>query len=432
MTTTTMSTDLYRIAIDRQAALRHEAAQAHAYQPDNGRTGESAPADPWTAGIDPPPVGRRRILRLNNPRLGARTFAMTVPSPTMEDVATRVSSPQFIGRDAELAALNDAVERAAAGDASVVLIGGDAGIGKTRLISELHDRARQGGAMVLEGGCVSLGEGGGLPYAPFVEALRRLPAVLATGRFGDVDLEDLRTPATAELGRLMPEFGTPTAEDHGAFARPDWVQARIFEGLLALLRDLGERAPVVCILEDLHWADGSTRDLVAFLARNIRAERLVVVGTYRTDDLHRRHPLRPWLSEMERLPRVRRLELSPFGRDELGSQVEAILGHAPEPGLIEAIERRTEGNPFFIEELLAARADAGSPAARLPETLRDVLLSRVAALSEDCPACPRYRRSGRAIRGPGSPCRGRRGARVRPRGPSSRGTRGATPDQRPR
>ena len=306
-----------------------------------------------------------------------------MPSPTMEDVATRVSSPQFIGRDAELAALTDAVERAAAGDASVVLIGGEAGIGKTRLISELHVQARQGGAMVLEGGCVSLGEGGGLPYAPFVEALRRLPTVLATGRFGELDLEDLRTPATAELGRLMPEFGMPTGEDHGAFTRPDWVQARIFEGLLALLRDLGERAPVVCILEDLHWADGSTRDLVAFLARNIRAERLVVVGTYRTDDLHRRHPLRPWLSEMERLPRVRRLELSPFGRDELDSQVEAILGHAPEPGLIEAIERRAEGNPFFIEELLAARADAGSPAARLPETLRDVLLSRVAALSDD-------------------------------------------------
>ena len=107
-----------------------------------------------------------------------------------------------------------------------------------------------------------------------------------------------------------------------------------------------------------------------------------MIGTYRTDELHRRHPLRPWLSEMERLPRVRRFELSPFGGAELGSQVEAISGIAPETELIQAIERRAEGNPFFIEELLAARGEGGG-AARLPETLRDVLLSRVATLSED-------------------------------------------------
>jgi DNA-binding CsgD family transcriptional regulator/tetratricopeptide (TPR) repeat protein len=304
-------------------------------------------------------------------------------SPTMEGVASRVSSPRFIGRDAETAAMASAVEAARAGDSSIVLIGGEAGIGKTRLIDEVAARARAGGAVVLHGGCVSLGEGGGLPFAPFVEALRRLPAVLATGAFGELDLETLRTPATAELGRLMPEFGTPTGEDVGGFARPEWVQARIFEGLLGLLGALAERAPIVMILEDLHWADGSTRDLVAFLARNVRSERLVVIGTYRTDDLHRRHPLRPWLAEMERLPRVRRLELTPFGPAEMGSHVEAILGHAAEPDLLEAIARRTEGNAFFIEELLAARGDAVAPDARLPETLRDVLISRVAALSEE-------------------------------------------------
>jgi len=300
----------------------------------------------------------------------------------MEGVASRVSSPRFIGRGAETTVMAAAVEDARAGDSSVVLIGGEAGIGKTRLIDEVAAQARAGGAVVLHGGCVSLGDGGGLPFAPFVEALRRLPGVLATGAFGDLDLEMLRTPATAELGRLMPEFGTPTGEDVGGFARPEWVQARIFEGLLGLLGALGERAPVVTILEDLHWADGSTRDLVAFLARNVRNERLVVIGTYRTDDLHRRHPLRPWLAEMERLPRVRRLELTPFGPAEVGSHVEAILGHAPEPDLLEAISRRTEGNPFFIEELLAARGDTAAADARLPETLRDVLISRVAALSE--------------------------------------------------
>ncbi len=299
----------------------------------------------------------------------------------MQRVATRVSSPLFIGRQSELETLTDAVAEAADGQASVMLIGGDAGIGKTRLVTEVAERARASGALVLEGGCVSLGDGGGLPFAPIVEALRRLPARLAedpTGTLGTID--DLRSPATAELGRLIPELGSSLGAEQAAFDRPEWIQARIFEGVLSLLRSLGERAPVVLILEDLHWADGSTRDITSFLARNARTERLLVVGTYRTDELNRRHPLRPWLAEMERLPRVRRIELARFGRAELEAQIAAILDHAPPAGLIATVERRTEGNPFFVEELLASGAD--EPGHGLPQTLRDVLLSRVTALSD--------------------------------------------------
>jgi ATP/maltotriose-dependent transcriptional regulator MalT len=185
----------------------------------------------------------------------------------------------------------------------------------------------------------------------------------------------------SELGRLVPELGSSAGLEVSAFDRPEWIQGRIFEGLLALLRSLGDRAPVLLVLEDLHWADGSTRDVITFLARNARTERLALVGTYRTDELHRRHPLRPWLSEMERLPRVERVDLARFGRTDLAAQVAAILEHAPTPGLLDAVERRAEGNPFFVEELLASGAgDAGEG---IPETLRDVLLSRVTALSED-------------------------------------------------
>lgn len=297
-------------------------------------------------------------------------------------VATRVSSPLFIGRQAELEILTDAIVQASAGNAGTVLVGGDAGIGKSRLVSEVAARARQSGVLVLEGGCVSLGDGGGLPFAPIVEALRRLPAILAddlAGTFGTID--DLRSPATAELGHLIPELGSTINAGAGAFDRPEWIQARIFEGLLSLLRALGERVPVALVLEDLHWADGSTRDVNSFLARNARTERLVVIGTYRTDELHRRHPLRPWLSEMERLPLVRRFELARFGRAELDAQVAAILDHPAGTGLIEAIERRSEGNPFFVEELLASGAREAENG--LPQTLRDVLLSRVMALSDE-------------------------------------------------
>jgi DNA-binding CsgD family transcriptional regulator len=297
----------------------------------------------------------------------------------MARVATRVSSPLFIGRQAELATLTAALDRAAAGTASTVLIGGDAGIGKSRLVAEVSAWA-DGSFLVLEGGCVSLGDGGGLPFAPIVEALRRLPSIMAadpTGRLGRI--EELRSPATVELGGLIPELGSTLGAPAGAFERPEWVQARIFEGLLSLLRSLGERMPVLLILEDLHWSDGSTRDVTSFLARNARTERLLVVGTYRTDELNRRHPLRPWLAEMERVPGVQRLELARFGRPELEAQVAAILDEVPHAGLIEAVERRTEGNPFFVEELLAC---ADQPGRGLPQTLRDVLLSRVTALSD--------------------------------------------------
>ncbi|HEX5148033.1 MAG TPA: AAA family ATPase [Candidatus Limnocylindrales bacterium] len=297
-------------------------------------------------------------------------------------MATRVSSPLFIGRQAELGILTEALDRAAAGTASTILIGGDAGIGKTRLVSELSARAVASGALVLEGGCVALGDGGGLPFAPIVEAFRRLPAILADDPDGSLGtIEGLRSPATAELGRLIPELGSSTGAEVGTFDRPEWIQARIFEGLLTLLRSLSERRPVVLILEDLHWADGSTRDVTSFLARNARAERLLVIGTYRTDELNRRHPLRPWLSEMERVPRVRRIELMRFGRAELDAQVAAILDHAPPAGLVDSVERRTEGNPFFVEELLASGAEQHRDS--LPQTLRDVLLTRVTSLSEE-------------------------------------------------
>ena len=299
----------------------------------------------------------------------------------MARVATRVSSPLFIGRQAELATLTGALDSAATDVASTVLIGGDAGIGKSRLVAEVSARAA-GSFLVLEGGCVALGDGGGLPFAPIVEALRRLPAILAAdGIDGLGDIKSLRSPATAELGRLVPELGTAAAPDVGSFDRPEWIQARIFEGLLALLRSLGERRPVVLILEDLHWADGSTRDVTSFLARNARTERLVVVGTYRTDELHRRHPLRPWLSEMERLPRVERLSLTRFGRTEIDALMAAILDHVPPEDLVDSVERRTEGNPFFIEELLASGAEQHGD--HLPQTLRDILLARLTSLSEE-------------------------------------------------
>jgi predicted ATPase len=283
-------------------------------------------------------------------------------------MSERVSSPSFVGRAEELGLLAAALERAGAGAPGIVLIAGEAGVGKTRLVDEFAAEAAAG-TLVLAGGCIELGEGA-LPYAPIVEALRSLARGL--------DLAVLRSlagPAHGLLAGLLPELGDGQAE-----AVPGGSQARLFEVLLGLLVRLGEQAPVVLVVEDLHWADRSTRDLLAFLVRNLHAERVLLVATYRSDELHRRHPMRPFLAELARGGRAQRVDLVPFGREELAALLAGITGVPPTAATVDDILARTEGNAFFAEELVAAAAErAGST---LPPGLRDVLLIRFEALSE--------------------------------------------------
>jgi predicted ATPase len=170
-----------------------------------------------------------------------------------------------------------------AGQTAAAFVGGDSGVGKSRLVAEFERRARARGAQVLVGGCVDLGEAE-LPYAPLVTALRTLARKTETS-----DLEELVGPDREALVRLLPELGGAGA----ASGEPDpLAQVRLFEALLGLLARLGRRAPLVLVVEDLHWADPSTRGFLAFLVRNARREPLVLVASYRSDELHRRHPLR--------------------------------------------------------------------------------------------------------------------------------------------
>jgi DNA-binding CsgD family transcriptional regulator/tetratricopeptide (TPR) repeat protein len=268
-------------------------------------------------------------------------------------VARRVSSPVLVGRDAEVARLDAALERAAAGRPAIVVVAGEAGVGKTRLVAELLGRAGERGAVALCGGCLDVGEGV-LAYAPMVEALRPLVGVLDAG-----ELERVLGGARGELARLVPELGSP---DGGRPAEAPLAPTRLFELLLGMLHRLAERGPVLLVVEDLHWADQSIRDLLGFLHRNLRGG-VALVLTYRSDELHRRHPLRPFLAELDR-----------SGRAEL---LAAILEKPAAPALVSEILGRSEGNPFFAEELLAAHLDG----TRLPSALRDVVLARVEALS---------------------------------------------------
>ena len=297
------------------------------------------------------------------------------PLPKIGGMATRVSSPILIDREAELRTLIAAWDAAATGRPSTVLIGGEAGIGKSRLVAELTRHAWASGGVVLEGASISLGSDEGLPLAPIADALRALARLLPPG-----ELREVVGSASPALGRLVPELGA-TVDISDAGTRPDWVQARMLEAVHGVLQRLGDRQPLLLVVEDLHWADRSTRDVLAFIARTARTERLLVVGTYRTDEIHRRHPIRPWLAEMERTPRVSRLALERLTAGALADLVEAIRAVPPDQTLLRTIGDRSEGNPFYVEELLAA--GALRPQDQLPSDLREVLLSRVAALPDD-------------------------------------------------
>ncbi len=291
-------------------------------------------------------------------------------------MARRLSSPVFVGRAAELGVLLAAADTAASGSASLVLIGGEAGVGKSRLVREAATRLGDDGWLVLEGGSVAVGDDG-LPFGPLVEALRSLARTVDADRIAAA-----AGPSLPELARLVPELADVAPDPPMQTGPADWLQVRIFEGVLRLLGRLGEATPVLFVVEDLNWADRSTRDLLAFLGRNLRDERLLMVGTYRADELDRHHPLAAWLAEAERQPHVERIDLERFGRDELVELLTAIASAPPSPELIESIARRSDGNAFFAEELAAAVDEAGSRQARLPETLRGVLLARLSGRSE--------------------------------------------------
>jgi ATP/maltotriose-dependent transcriptional regulator MalT len=308
------------------------------------------------------------------------------------------SSPTLVGRDTELALLEDALRRASEGTPAIVLIGGDAGLGKSRLIAEFADRARASGDRVLVGGCLDLG-GEGVPYSPFLEALRALGDELSPA-----ELSTLLGEIGTELAAVAPGFGRfvelPPLATAADPAPPEAApptsgtadQARLFELTLALLERLGADRPLVLVLDDLHWSDQATRDLLVFLARNLRRGRVMLVGTFRTDDLQRGDPLLVRLAEMGRGTNVERIELRPLDVEEQRAQLDAILGRRIPRRLAERIHERAQGNPFYAEELLASEGPAvgaPTPGARgadedtLPVSLHDILAGRVAETSDD-------------------------------------------------
>ncbi|WP_270889396.1 helix-turn-helix transcriptional regulator [Pedococcus sp. 5OH_020] len=258
----------------------------------------------------------------------------------------RGAAGAFVGREAEAARLEGLLGLDGASRSAMVLLSGDAGIGKTRLLSEMVAIARAAGHVVLVGHC--LGEAGqSLPYLPFIEVLGRLEA-------DRPEVIDRLVAAHPGLQRLVPGRRGDAATQEASLGMAD--RGDLVEAVHAALEDLAAVAPVLLVVEDVHWADQSSRDLLTLLFTRGFSARVSVVASYRSDDLHRRHPLRATLAHWSRLAEVERLDLAPLPDQAVGELVRGLAARQlPEEEVLRVVQR-AEGNAFFAEELVAAAA----------------------------------------------------------------------------
>jgi DNA-binding CsgD family transcriptional regulator len=280
---------------------------------------------------------------------------------------------QLVGRERELAQLQTWSAQARAGHGSLVLLAGEAGVGKTTLARRWLAGS---GLRVLEGVGV---QGGTTAFGPLVEVLR--------AHLRSPEAEPLADrPLTAHLARLLPELGPPA---------PEGDRATLFEAIRAALAAIAAREPAALFLDDLQWADDATLELLGALARSLDGEPLLLLGAFRSDELPRGHPIRHLRSELRRAGRLRQVTLEPLDAEATTALLEATLGTAA-PRLRRAVFDRTDGVPFFVQELASALAAGGrleeGPAGLelvegedvpLPDSVRDAVLLRAAGLAGD-------------------------------------------------
>jgi len=303
-------------------------------------------------------------------------------------VAGLAGAVRFVGREPELAELTHQLDAASGGPGGIVLVAGEPGIGKTRLVLEVADRGRTQGWEVLFGRAY---ESGGMPpYLPLVEALRAYvwtcPLDQLRGQLG---------VGAAEVGLLVREVRARLPDlPSSPPLSPEEERHRLFEGVSDFLLNIARASPrgLLLCLDDLHWADKPTLLLVQHLARKLADAPLLVVGTYRTVELDRTHPLSDVLAELSREHLYQRMLLSSFSADEAGDFVQERNGGPAAPAVAAAIYRETEGNPFFMEELVrhlrAEKWDLADPSVvvadwGIPEGVRQVVGKRLSRLSPE-------------------------------------------------
>lgn len=302
-------------------------------------------------------------------------------------VAERALCPVLVGRDDELTLLEDSLLAAVRGEGQIVVLAGDAGVGKTRLATETADRARKIGAAVLWGGCSEADLT--LPYLPFVEAIGNW----LTGVDVAALVEQLG-PSAAELGQLFPQLGSVPS---GSVADPSQAKLRLYEAVLSLLRNGAADKGLLFVVEDLHWADAASRELLDYITRRLRGARIMVFATYRLDEMHRKHPLLPIVQGWRRSRLAQIIELEPLPADGVAGMIAAIFDYERvSPEFRDYFHERTEGNPFVLEEMLKEAIDRGDiyrthdrwerkeiAELGIPRSVADSILLRVERLDPD-------------------------------------------------
>ena len=300
----------------------------------------------------------------------------------------RILCPELIGREAESLALDEMLAAAGGNDTKTVLVAGEAGVGKTALVRRFLERARGTGARVLTGECVQAEAR--RPFGAFVDLMRS-----AEKEMSSTAVEQSLRRNAVELFRLLPERATSIQGSPGERG----TRERIHESFAALLGDLARRRTLVVLIEDLHWADEASLELFPMLARRLRSQRVLILATYRTDELHRRHPLRPLVAELVRARLAHTVPVGPLTPEGSAAVIRAALSwDGPPAELREAIHDQCEGNPFFIEEVLQALAErgalvhadgawrlagAGGVTPAIPATIHSAVQDRVALLETD-------------------------------------------------
>jgi len=285
--------------------------------------------------------------------------------------ATTARTDHVVGRAEQRARLGRTLDDVVDDGSRFVIIGGDAGVGKTTVVeafvADLFGPLADRKAQLIRGQCVPMGDEG-LPYAPIVGALRELVT-----QHGREQILEWAGAGRQALGLLMPDLGpAPRASD-------DTVRLQLFEAVTMLLERASENGPLVVIMEDIHWADESTRHLLRFLARALTDAPVMIIATYRSDELTRRHPLRPFLAEVGRFPGTVRVEIPALDRSEVAELLSQLMDRPPGNVVIDLVYRRSEGIPYFVEELATSAARG---CVDMPDTLRDALNVRVLSLSD--------------------------------------------------
>ena len=298
----------------------------------------------------------------------------------------RLAGGVFVGREREMAELRAALDDSISAKARLVMLVGEPGIGKTFTAEELATYARVRGAQVLWGRCY---EGEGAPaYWPWVQIIRSFvhdrdpQQLISTMGTGAADIAQV----VSEVRERLPGLPVPPALE------PEQARFRLFDSITTFLRNASASQPLVLVLDDLHWADKPSLLLMQFLAREARDARVLVVGTYRDVELGRQHPLSQMLGELAREQLVGRILLRGLSVADIGKFVEMTSGRTADAVLVDALHAETEGNPFFVNEIVRllvseGRLDAASAASELgaiPQSVREVVGRRLDMLSESC------------------------------------------------